>query len=164
MQVWLTGLPCSGKTTIANALACEALPFVILDGDQLRSGLCADLGFDEKSRKENIRRVRALALLIESQGFIPVISIIAPYREDRRKARESAEKMIEIFVKCSLEVCKTRDVKGMYQKALSGEIKDFTGIDSPYEEPENPELIIDTEKMTLDECVERVSQIIMGAI
>lgn len=149
--IWLTGLSGSGKSTIANELEYKLnkMQFhtYLLDGDNIRRGLNSDLGFSKKDRKENIRRISEVAKLFVDAGIIIITAFISPFVEDRQRAREiiGGENFIEIFVNTPLEVCIQRDPKGLYKRALSGEIKDFTGIDSPYEEPINPEIIIDTQ-------------------
>ena len=157
--VWLTGLPGSGKSTLAAGLETRLLDMnklaYILDGDVLRVGLNSDLGFTEADRNENIRRVAELAALFKDASVITIVAFISPFRKMREFARDRAGKdhFIEVFVKASLETCIKRDPKGMYIKAISNQIKDFTGISSPYEEPESPDLIIDTERLSVDESV-----------
>jgi adenylylsulfate kinase len=152
--LWLTGLSGSGKSTIANELV--ALGYFNIDGDVLRSGLCNDLGFDEQSRKENIRRAAHLAKMISSK--LPVaVSLISPYNSDRQKAKEIiGNEFKEIYINCSIDICKERDPKGLYEKVNQGLIKNFTGIDAPYEAPTNPDLILNTDELTLTECIEKI--------
>ncbi len=144
--VWLTGLSGSGKSTIANALNCKLFEngnlSYVLDGDNIRHGLNKDLGFDEQSRRENIRRVGEVAKLFVDAGLIVICAFISPFRKDRAFVRNLVDdnEFIEVFVDTPLEVCEQRDVKGLYKKARKGEIKDFTGISSPYEEPIDPEI------------------------
>ncbi len=128
---------------------------VILDGDNIRHGLCADLGFSGDDRKENIRRIGEVAKLFVESGNIVLTAFISPFRSEREKVRRlvSPEDFVEIFVKCPISICEQRDVKGLYKKARAGEITDFTGISSPYEEPERPEMIIETDKKSMDESV-----------
>lgn len=158
--VWLTGLPGSGKSTLASGLETRLLDMnklaYILDGDVLRKGLNSDLGFTEADRNENIRRVAELAAILRDASVITIVAFISPFRKMREFARIRAGKdhFIEVFIKASLETCIKRDPKGMYMKAISGQIKDFTGISSPYEEPESPDLTIDTEKLSVDESVD----------
>jgi adenylylsulfate kinase len=160
--LWFTGLSGSGKSTIAHALE-EALykrgiHTYILDGDNVRSGLNKDLGFSEKDRQENIRRIGEVAKLFVDAGLIVLVAAISPYKKDRAFVRNLVEpgEFVEIYVKCPLEVCETRDPKGLYKKARQGIIKNFTGIDAPYEEPENPEIIIETNKESIEEGVAKI--------
>jgi len=160
--IWLTGLPSSGKSTIAVEL--QALLFekgcqvFILDGDNIRHGLNKNLGFSTEDREENIRRIGEVAKLFADAGVLTITSFISPYRKDRDRARTLVEKgdFIEVFVKANVAACEKRDPKGLYKKARSGEIKEFTGISAPYEEPLNPELIVDTEKQTKEQCAQRI--------
>jgi adenylylsulfate kinase len=157
---WFTGLPCSGKTTVADTVA-EILRergyrVERLDGDIVRKGLTQDLGFSKEDRDENIKRVTFVAKLLTRNGVGVLATFVSPYRERRAKTREEIGDFIEIYTRCPLEVCIERDPKGMYKKALAGDIENFTGIDDPYEEPENPELVLDTDKETIDESVEKV--------
>jgi adenylylsulfate kinase len=158
--IWLTGLPGSGKTTIAKALdpKLKKLGFKIelLDGDIVRKELSPELGFTKQDREMHARRVVYLSKLLSRNGIISIVCLISPYREFRRYARSEISvnnNFYEVYVKCSLETCIRRDPKGLYKKAISGEIKDLTGLQDPYEEPENPEIIVDTEGQTLEECV-----------
>lgn len=157
---WFTGLPCSGKTTVADRVA-ELLKergrlVERLDGDIVRKGLTSDLGFSKEDRNENIKRVTFVAKLLTRNGVAVLATFVSPYKARRQKTREEIGTFVEIYTRCPLEACMERDVKGMYKRALAGEIKDFTGIDDPYEEPENPELVIDTDKETVDESAEKV--------
>jgi len=148
--VWLTGLPCSGKTTIAKELI-QHFKAYHLDGDIVRKSLCKDLGFSKEDRLENLRRVSILAKTLNDVGLNVVASFIAPYktvREEIRKRIEESSNFVLVYVKCSLKECMARDCKGMYQKALKGEIKDFTGISAPYEAPEKADVIADTESLS----------------
>lgn len=162
--VWFTGLSGSGKSTLSVALEKELHELGIhtyrLDGDNIRFGLNSDLGFSPQDRTENIRRIGEVAKLMVDAGLITLTAFISPFRKDRDKAREiiGHENFIEVYVKCSLETCETRDPKGLYKKARAGEIKEFTGIDAPYEEPVHPEIIIDTEKLSLSESVQVIVQ------
>lgn len=162
--LWFTGLSGAGKSTLAHAveerlyqLGCRTF---VLDGDNVRHGLCSDLGFSGKDRKENIRRIGEIAKLMLESGTIVMTAFISPFQEDRETARNLIPhgNFIEIFCKASLEICEERDVKGLYKSARAGEIKNYTGIDSPYEVPEKPELIVNTEKLSVDESVEKVMQ------
>jgi len=157
--IWLTGLSGAGKTTIANLVTQEissiaSQPY-ILDGDILRNGLNSDLGFSHEDRGENIRRISEVAKILVDAGTITVVSAISPFISDRDRARSLFvdNQFIEIFVDTSLDVCKQRDNKGLYKRALSGEIEDFTGISSPYEAPKNPELVLKTEGKTPQETL-----------
>ncbi len=155
--IWFTGLSASGKSTIANALDVElnkrGLRTYILDGDNVRMGLNKDLGFSPESRKENIRRISEVAKLFADSGTIVMTAFISPYREDRKLAREViGSDYVEVFVNTPVEECINRDPKGLYKKAIAGEIKGFTGIDAPYEEPLNPE--INLENLSIEKSVE----------
>lgn len=158
--LWFTGLPCSGKSAVADRVAeilrSHNLRVERLDGDVVRKSLCRDLGFSKKDRDENIRRVAFVAKLLTRNGVAVLTSFISPYREIRDEARREIGEFIEIYVKCPLEVCMSRDIKGMYQKAIRGEIKEFTGISDPYEEPLNPELVLETDRETLEESARKV--------
>lgn len=156
--IWLTGLSGSGKSTIANLLSKtlhESGNLVyVLDGDNIRSGLNKDLGFSDDDRKENIRRISEVAKLMSEAGLIVVTAFISPFREERLTAKNIiGENFIEVFVDADLEVCETRDPKGLYKKARSGQIPNFTGIDSPYEPPLNPDLSLNTSTSDLESCV-----------
>jgi adenylylsulfate kinase len=161
--IWLTGLPGSGKTTIAKALQPRlkesGFKAELLDGDIVRKELSPELGFTKQDREIHARRVVYLSKLLSRNGIISIVSLISPYREFRRYARSENSinnNFYEVYVKCSLETCIKRDPKGLYKKALSGEIKDLTGLQDPYEEPENPEVVVDTEMQTLEECVNAI--------
>lgn len=160
--IWLTGLSGSGKSTIAAALEKflleNAHSVKPLDGDNIRMGLNKDLGFSSEDRKENIRRIAEVAKLFSDTGIPTITSFISPFEEDRNIARSiiGESNFIEVFVKTPLEVCERRDPKGLYKKARKGEIKNFTGIDSPYEEPKNPHIILDTTTLTIEECVQTI--------
>ena len=163
--VWLTGLSGSGKSAIAVALEKRLMKqgrFVYrLDGDNLRHGLNRDLGFSPEERKENIRRVAEIAALFSDAGIITLVSFISPYRDMRRFARERiGAGFLEVYVKASLETCRKRDPKGLYRKAESGELPEFTGVNAPYEEPENPDLVVDTERLTVDEAVSYIQELL----
>jgi adenylyl-sulfate kinase len=158
--LWFTGLPCSGKSAVgdrvAEILKDKGLRVERLDGDVVRQDLTRDLGFSKKDRDENIRRVTFVAKLLSRNGVAVLTSFISPYREMRDRARRETANFVEIYAKCPLEVCIQRDVKGMYQKALRGEIKEFTGVSDPYEEPLNAEIVLETDKETVDESVQKV--------
>lgn len=152
--LWFTGLSGSGKSTVANEveniLFDSGIKTYVLDGDNIRHGLNRDLGFSPEDREENIRRIGEVAHLFVDAGVLVMTAFISPYKSDRDKVRKlmSDGEFIEIYVKCDLDVCEERDPKGLYKKARAGEIKEFTGISAPYEEPEKPELVIDTSKET----------------
>jgi len=160
--LWYTGLSGSGKSTIANEV--EKRIFVrgnhayVLDGDNIRFGLNSNLGFSPEDRTENIRRIGEVAKLFVDAGIIVSTAFISPYRKDRDNVRSIVEEgdMIEIFVKCDLAICEERDAKGLYKKARAGEIPEFTGISAPYEEPEHPEIVMDSGKHSVEECAQMV--------
>ena len=161
MVVWLTGLSGSGKSTIAieleRRLFDQGYQVYVLDGDNLRHGLNADLGFSPEARAENIRRVGEVAALMVRAGFVVVTAFISPYRSDRERARRAAGgNFHEVYIKASLAVCEERDPKGLYKRARAGEIADFTGVSAPYEEPERPDVIVDTEAMDVERSVDAV--------
>ena len=162
MILWFTGLSGSGKSTLANALEEKLyslnMKTYVLDGDNVRKGLCNDLGFSEKDRVENIRRIGEVSNLMMDAGLIVMSAFISPFRSDRRIVRKLVKKdhFIEIFVDAPLDVCESRDVKGLYKKARTGEIKDFTGVSSPYERPEKAELTINTDDNSIENCIEMI--------
>jgi len=160
--VWLTGLSGSGKSTVAGfvkeRLEKQGVHAFILDGDVLRKGLNKDLSFSNEDRKENIRRAGEVAAILAETGLIVICAFISPFREGREEARKKVPEgnFFEIHVKADLDTCEKRDTKGLYKKARSGEIPEFTGISSPYEPPENPELVLDTEKESVEACAGKV--------
>jgi adenylyl-sulfate kinase len=160
--VWLTGLSGSGKSTIANDLERELFNLgkhaFVLDGDKIRHGLCSDLAFSPKDRKENIRRVGEVAKLFADAGIICVTAFISPYRSDRELVRNMMEpgRFVEVYVNAPIEVCEQRDPKGLYVKARANLIKDFTGVSAPYEAPETPEMELHTDKLSAAESVARI--------
>ncbi len=160
--LWCTGYSGSGKSTVAKALVRELFAsgcqVMMLDGDNVRHGLCGDLGFSDRDRTENIRRVAETAKLFYEQGNIVVCTFISPFRADRAFARGIMPQgaFHEVFVKCDLEVCRRRDPKGLYRKAEAGEIAEFTGVSSPYEAPEAPELVLETDLHAVDDLVARL--------
>ncbi len=162
LTLWLTGLSGSGKSTITRALVKRLrglgpeIPLEILDGDEVREHLCKDLGFSKEDRLTNIERIAFLAGKISKHGVLVIVPVIAPYAEARASARTLSENFVEVFVKAKLETVIDRDVKGLYKKALSGEIKNFTGISDPYEEPEKPDILIETDKLNVDESVDNI--------
>jgi len=165
--LWFTGLSGSGKSTLAHAveerLHQDKCTTFVLDGDNVRHGLCGDLGFTELDRVENIRRVGETAKLMLEAGVITLTAFISPFRQDRERVRSlfPHHDFLEIYCRCPLEVCEERDVKGLYKKARNGEIPHFTGISSPYEEPINPELVVDTSVLTLGESVDAVLDLLL---
>ena len=162
MCLWMTGLSGAGQTTLANALERElnkrGKHTYILDGDNLRHGLNSDLGFSEADRNENVRRAAEAAQLMVDAGLIVIVGLISPFKQERDWARSlfKDNQFKEIYISTSMQECEQRDVKGLYQKARRGEVKDFTGIDSPYEPPENPDVIIDTQNKSVSECVQMI--------
>jgi len=160
--LWFTGLSCSGKSTLAYKVEEElfkrGLRAYVLDGDNARTGLNKDLGFSAEDREENIRRIGEVAKLFVDAGLIVMAAFISPYQKDREFVRSIVEddEFIEIYIKCSLDVCEQRDVKGFYKKARQGIIKNFTGIDDPYEEPKHPEIIVKTDKMTTEKSINQI--------
>jgi len=166
--LWFTGLSGSGKSTIAHAveeklyeIGCHTYVF---DGDNVRHGLCGDLGFSREDRTENIRRIGEMVKLFMDAGIIALTAFISPFSVDRKRVKQliGEENYVEIYCRCPIEVCESRDKKRLYQRARIGEIKEFTGISSPYEEPESSELMLDTDKMTINECVDQVVELLFG--
>ncbi len=164
--LWFTGYSGAGKSTLAHAieeqlhqLGCRTF---VLDGDNVRHGLCSDLGFSIADRAENIRRIGEMSKLFIEAGIIALTAFISPFRADRERVRSLADKgdFIEIYCRCALQVCEQRDVKGLYKRARAGEIKEFTGISSPYEEPENPDLLLDTDQLSIEESSGKVMQLL----
>ncbi len=162
--LWFTGLSGAGKSTVANALERALFTLgqhtYLLDGDNVRHGLNKDLGFSDDDRIENIRRIGEASRLFVDAGLIVLSAFISPFRSDRRLVRELMEpgEFIEIYIATPIAVCEQRDPKGLYKKARRGEIKHFTGIDSPYEEPEHAELVVNTSELDVDQCVEKILQ------
>lgn len=160
--LWFTGLSGSGKSTVANAAARRLFDLgvstYVLDGDNVRHGLNKDLGFSDEARKENIRRIGEVAKLFVDGGQLVFTAFISPFREDRDTVRAllGEDEFIEVFVECPIEKCEERDPKGLYKKARAGEIPEFTGISSPYEAPEKPELIVNTDQYSVEECVDQI--------
>lgn len=164
--LWFTGLSGAGKSSLAHAveeelhqLGCRTFVF---DGDNVRHGLCADLGFSAEDRVENIRRVGEMAKLFVEAGVIALTAFISPFQSDRERVRSLVphSDFLEIYCHCPLEICEQRDVKGLYKRARAGEIKDFTGISSPYEDPVDPELIVETGTLTMEDSVAQVMQLL----
>ncbi len=158
--IWITGLPASGKTTIAallkEHLKSKNIQVIILDGDEIRKTVSKDLGYSPEDRKEHNRRVIEIAKLLVKNGITTIIPLISPYRETREMARKEIPNFVEVYTKASLEACMKRDPKGLYKKAQAGEIQNMTGIQSPYEEPQNPEIILDTEKSSPQDCLAKI--------
>ena len=168
--VWFTGLSGSGKSTLANALEYKLFDLgvhtFVLDGDNTRMGLNKDLGFSLEERKENIRRVSELSKLFVDAGLLTITSFISPLESDRLMAKETIgeQDFIQVFVDCPLEECESRDVKGLYKKARAGEIKEFTGINSPFENPSNPDITVNTLEKNIDECLQAIWASIVGKL
>jgi len=164
--VWFTGLSGAGKSTIAHSLEEQLFQTgclsYVFDGDNVRHGLCSDLGFSAEDRTENIRRIAEMCRLFVDAGVIALTAFISPLHSDREMVRKlMGEDFIEVFCRCPIEVCEARDVKGLYKKARAGEIKDFTGISAPYEAPEKADLVIDTDKNSLEESVNMVMNLLL---
>jgi adenylylsulfate kinase len=163
--VFLTGLSGAGKTTIANKLVEKLkekkITPVLLDGDEIRKAIQVT-GFDEASRKKHNLSTGTLASLLEAQGHIVITALIAPYEDVRQEIRKLCNCFYEIYISTDITVCIQRDPKGLYQKAISGEIKDFTGISAPYETPQNPELVLDTALLSVDECASKIIAVLKG--
>jgi len=160
VTLWFTGLPCSGKSAVADRVA-ERLKdrgyrVERLDGDIVRQSLTRDLGFSKEDRDENIRLVTFVAKLLTRNDVFVLTSFISPYRDVRARSRQEIGRFLEVYTKCSLEECMRRDVKGMYKKAMEGKIKEFTGVSDPYEEPVDPEILLETDKETLEESAAKV--------
>ena len=161
MVLWFTGLSGSGKSTLANALNenlhSKKISTYLLDGDNIRYGLCKDLGFSDKDREENIRRIGEVANLFMNAGIVTITAFVSPFKSDRDKVRKIIGKdFIEIFCAANIEICEKRDTKGLYKRARKGEIDNFTGISSPYEVPNNPEIIVETGSLTLNASVKQI--------
>lgn len=158
--LWLTGLSGSGKSVLATSVATYLKErrncIEILDGDVVRKSLTQDLGFTETDRKTNLERVTFVAKLLSRNGVATIVSFISPYIVSRENARNETTNFIEVFVKCPIDVCIKRDVKGLYKKALAGEITNFTGISHPYEDPPNPEIVVETDKESIEESTEKI--------
>lgn len=163
--IWLTGLPAAGKTTIAVHLArrlrARGVVAVILDGDELRAGLCTDLGFSELDREENIRRAGCVAELISRSGVIAICALVSPYARLRKQVRDflPSGRFIEVYVRCPLSVCRQRDPKGLYRRQRSGELTGLTGVDAPYELATDPELIVDSDRTTAEESAATIERL-----
>ncbi len=162
--IWLTGLPCAGKTTLARQLAAalelRGAACAVLDGDELRAAISPDLGFSKPARDENVRRAAALAAMLAAQDLLVIVALVSPYREARGAARSRIEGFVEVFVSCPLDECERRDTKGMYAAARAGKIPAMTGVDDPYEAPTNAEVVLHTERQSIEECV----GVLLGAV
>lgn len=160
--LWFTGLSGAGKTTIAKLvvgnLVMVGAKVEFLDGDEVRKHLCSDLGFSKADRDTNIRRIGYVASLLARNDIITVVAAISPYRQIRDEVRANCENFVEVYVECDMATLIARDTKGLYRKALSGEIKNFTGVSDPYEPPENPEIVVHTSQEQIYECVDRICE------
>jgi adenylyl-sulfate kinase len=158
--VWFTGLPSSGKSTLARlletAIRARGFPVLVLDGDEVRTWLTAGLGFSREDREENLRRIAHLATFLNQAGVITITAAISPYASARQRAREVVGRFVEVYVDCPLEVCEQRDVKGLYRRARRGEIERFTGVSDPYEPPAAPEVAVHTAGESREACVARI--------
>jgi len=161
--IWLTGLSGAGKSTIAEAFRKKHPEWVLLDGDVLRTGLCSDLKFSKEDRDENIRRAVEVARLFNKEGKNVIAAFITPFEVDRLMVKEKISRSLMVYCSTSLEICEKRDVKGLYKKARNGEIKDFTGISSPFEYPDSADIILNTGSSTIDECLD-VLELSLGDI
>ena len=165
--LWFTGLSGSGKSTLAHCVEEELYQLgcrtIVLDGDNVRHGLCGDLGFSDVDRKENLRRIGEMSKLFVEAGVITLTAFISPFSDDRNRVKSlmGQSEFIEIFVDCSIDICEKRDTKGLYKKARKGEVANFTGVSSPYQPPENPDLVVDTGSQTLDESVKLVMNLLI---
>jgi len=160
LTIWFTGLPSAGKSTLAQAveqrLRARGRSVEVLDGDVVRTHLSKGLGFSRADRDTNIKRIAFVCALLTRNGVISIAAAISPYRETRAWARREIGNFVEVYVKCPVEVCRQRDLKGLYKLADSGKIPNLTGVNDPYEEPESPELVLETDKETIAECTDRV--------
>jgi adenylyl-sulfate kinase len=164
LTIWLTGLSGAGKTTIANLLAAclcnRGAQVEVLDGDAVRNTLCKDLGFSREDREENIRRIGFLCEVLNRHGVIAIVAAISPYRSARDEVRAKLREFVEVYVTCPMPVLMDRDPKGLYKRALAGEIAHFTGISDPYEPPETPELAVDTSQLSAQEAVNAILEVL----
>jgi adenylyl-sulfate kinase len=170
LVIWFTGLSGAGKSTLAHGITRKLHDSGIhtfhLDGDNLRSGLNSNLGFSEQDRTENIRRAAEVASLMADAGLVVLSSFISPFQKDRELVRKiiGSDRLVEVYVDCPLEICEQRDVKGLYKRARSGELKNFTGIDSPYEVPSNPDIHVRTDQCTEIDLIDQISQQILERV
>jgi len=163
--LWLTGLPRSGKSTVASLIAGRLRAggverIEVLDGDVVREGLCRDLGFSRADRTENIRRITFVSKLLTRNGVVVIVAAISPYREDRELAREEIQSFVEVWCKASVDACAARDYKGLYEKARRGEIDNLTGVNDPYEEPDDADLVLDTENESPEQSADRLMEVL----
>src|ERR671930_1913355 len=163
--LWLTGLPRSGKSTVAGLVAGRLRAsgiqrLEVLDGDVVREGLCRDLGFSRADRTENIRRIAFVSKLLTRNGVAVIVAAISPYREDRELAREEIQSFVEVWCKASVDACAARDYKGLYEKAMRGEIDNLTGVNDPYEEPEDADLVLQTDSESPEQSAEHVMDLL----
>jgi adenylylsulfate kinase len=163
--LWLTGLPRAGKSTVAGVVAgrLRALGvdrIEVLDGDEVREGLCRDLGFSRTDRDENIHRITYVSKVLTRNGVVVIVAAISPYREGRERAREEIQSFVEVWCKASVEACAARDYKGLYEKAMRGEIENMTGVNDPYEEPEDADLVLPTDSESPEESAQRVMDLL----
>jgi len=163
--LWLTGLPRSGKSTVASLIAGRLRAggverIEVLDGDVVREGLCRDLGFSRADRTENIRRITFVSKLLTRNGVVVIVAATSPYREDRELAREEIQSFVEVWCKASVDACAARDYKGLYEKARRGEIDNLTGVNDPYEEPDDADLVLDTENESPEQSADRVMEVL----
>jgi adenylyl-sulfate kinase len=163
--LWLTGLPRAGKSTVAGLIAGRLRSLgveriEVLDGDVVREGLCRDLGFSRADRTENIRRISFVSKLLTRNGVAVIVAAISPYREDRELAREEIQSFVEVWCRASVDACAARDYKGLYEKARRGEITNLTGVNDPYEDPDDADLVLDTETETPEESADRVMELL----
>ena len=162
--LWLTGLSGAGKTTLARALRERFTSAFIIDGDEIRNGLNSDLGFSPECRAENIRRIAELCKIVAAFGAVPIVSVISPYEENRKRAKQIiGPGFFEIYVSTPLEVCIARDVKGLYKQAKANELSSMTGISAPYEPPENPDVTINTANLSIEDCVREILEKLTNA-
>ena len=164
--IWFTGLPSSGKSTLATSVAAELARqgylIEVLDGDEVRQRLTKDLGYSKKDRDENIRRIGYVAKLLSRNNVVAIAAAISPYRDLRDEVRQEIGRFVEVYVKCDVEVCAARDVKGLYRRAFSGEIANFTGVSDPYEPPLTPEIVVETDRETPQESTAKILRTLAG--